>query len=170
MMPFLRQLVLFLGVLAVACSSVTDEPYVVGGDDASGGAALSLADCEAQTFTTAPCVELLAEEAERKQAEQAAVLAAKANVNDLDRCYAFVVSETEEEATDEETTEATCEDVAASLLAGFDACTALAPSEKYYECVDIEDAVNATIELCDASSADVTTDFCALINPTTDNS
>jgi len=150
-------------IFALACSNVADTPYIVstGGEvDASE----NLARCQSQEFLTADCVEVLAGEAEQEQEDQALVLAASLNVNDLSGCFGYEAMDANSAAT----SGTDCSEVVETLLAGFDVCVARAEAEKYYECLSIEDSVNETVELCDASSPDVTTDFCALINPTTD--
>ena len=150
-------------MLIVSCASVDDTAYdVQNHDDVDQDE--SLAECESQEFLTTDCADLIADEADRKQTEQATIVTAKNNLNDFDGCYLYSAAEEEGDA---ETTTA-CADAVSLVLAGFDSCTALAEANKYYECSAIEDAVNAAVALCDASSTEVTTDFCALVNPTTD--
>lgn len=167
----------FLGLLLMtivsmpACTSGPDIDYIVTGDEEDVDPNAALAACQAQRYVTADCIDLLAEDADRLEEEQASVTLANEQLNDAAGCYSYEIVDAAEDAEDEAetTTDVTsCEDVATNLLAGFDVCVSLAEDVKYYECDDIEEAVNTAVSLCDESSADITVDFCSFINPTTD--
>lgn len=153
----------FVPFVWLACTSV-DEQYVIGDDEPT--AAESLEECQSSEFLTADCVEILAEEEERVQEEQASILAADTALDDLEDCYTF--EQAEDTSDDDEETETTnaCEDTVNAILAGFETCVALEDQNKYFECSTIEDAVNDTADLCDTSSSEVTDDFCSLFNET----
>jgi len=159
-------IIVFLTFFA-ACSTAPDVDYIIP-EAADVDPDAALAACEAQRYLTLSCVDLLAENSETKQEQQAAVVLANQELNDVEDCYTYVAVDAEADTETPTTDTASCEDVAVNLLAGFDVCLAIAEDEKYFECSDIEDAVNEAVALCDASSADVTVDFCSLINPTTD--
>lgn len=159
---------LFCWVLSyVQCASGPDVDYVVEtGEETDPNAAL--AACEAQRYLTEDCVNLVSEENDRLLEEQSTVLLASQDVNDILDCYDFVsVSDDDTETAEAETVTLDCEAVATNLLAGFSVCVSQT-EEIYYECSDIEESVNAAIALCDVSSEEISTDFCSLINPTTD--
>lgn len=151
--------VLALGLSLQACSSLPDEDYIIKSGDDQGEAEQALSSCQSQIFLTQDCVKIVAEANEKKVEEQALVLLARDHLEQLDECYAY-------EKIDEP--EIACDEVAQALLDGFDVCVSLLDTEKYFECTSIESKVQSTIDLCDLSSPDVTLDFCALINPTTD--
>jgi len=156
-------------IVWVACSA-EDTEYVVSGDEQTADEQLSA--CQSQEYLTADCVESVTEEEERLQEEQAAIEAADSYDEDFLACYTYEAAdseEAEEDSAESESEEATCEDVVTSMLSGFEYCTALEEENKYYECSGIEETVNAAVELCDASSSEVTEDFCSLVNPTSDS-
>ncbi len=152
-----------LGFGWLSCSDVADTPYDVQDDDAADQAQ-ALAECESQEFLTQACSDVVAAEQDRVKSEQAGITTAKSNLNDFAGCYLYAAAQDEEA----DATAVVCSDAVSLVLTGFDYCTALAATEKYYECSSIEEAVNTAVGLCDASAEEVTTDFCALVNPTTD--
>ncbi len=168
-------ILLALMMSLAACAPDVDYKKDNGSGDVDPNAAL--AACQAQVYLTLDCIDLLSENADQVAEEQAAVTLANDDLNDVLDCYSYEIVETEEVADEavvesdaEAVTTATvsCESVAINLLAGFDVCVSMAEDFKYYECNDIEDAVNDAVSLCDASAEDITVDFCSLINPTTD--
>lgn len=151
---------IFVPFFWMACSVGDDTQYVVVSGSQSQDEELNA--CLTQEFLTEDCVQVVAEENERLQAEQGAVTTANASLNDFADCQLYIASE---EASEDE---GACDTTVQAVLSGYEYCIALADDEKYYECSAIEDSVEALISDCDLAADSVSQDFCALLNPTVD--
>lgn len=160
----------FMPFIWLNCSSAPDVDYVVSSDSSNTEAVASesdsVDDCQSNEFLTASCVDVIQEEEDRVSSEESEVSTAEDSITDFQDCYTYEESttdSTEDEEADSETVDS-CVETVATMTSAYGTCSSLSDDEKYSGCEEVEDEVNAAIDLCDTDDESVSQDFCGLLD------